>query len=135
MGRKIIVGLAAFGALSAAQVAAHHPISAVYDEEQAVTVEGMVARVAYQKPHPMVDLVVESRSGMTRTWAIEFDDLRLPDVAAVGRSTLEPGDRVTVCGNPGRDPGEYKLRMLVLERSDGLSLRSKVSLADAQCAG
>lgn len=134
MGRKMMAWLAALGVLSAAHVAAHHPLSSVYDEGQAVTVEGMVTRVAYQKPHPVVDLVVQSQE-TTRTWAIEFDELRLPDGGAVGRSTLEPGDRITVCGNPGRDPGEYKLRMLVLQRSDGLSLRSKVSLADAQCAG
>lgn len=135
MGCKILVGLAALGALSTAQVTAHHPVSVVYDEGQAVTIEGTVARVVYQKPHPLVDLVVESRGGVTRTWAIEFDDLRLPDVAAVDHTTLKPGDQVTVCGNPGRDPGHYKLRMLVLERGDGLSLRSKISLADAQCAG
>lgn len=133
MGPKMIVWLAALGALSAAQVAAHHPLSAVYDEGQALTVEGMVTRVVYQRPHPVVDLEVNDRE-TTRTWAIEFDELRLPDGGPVGRSTLEPGDRITVCGNPGRDPGEYKLRMLVLQRSDGLSLRSKVSLADAQCA-
>lgn len=135
MGRKMVVWGVAVGALWAEQVVAHHPISAIYDEGQAVTIEGTVARVAYRMPHPRINLVVESRGGTTRTWTIEFDELRLPDAAAVNRSTLNPGDQITVCGNPGRDPGEYRLRMLALERSDGLSLRSKVSLADAQCAG
>jgi len=45
------------------------------------------------------------------------------------------GDVVTVCGNQGRDPGEYKLRVLTLERPDGLSLLSPVSLAETQCVG
>jgi len=135
MGRKMIGWLAALGALSVVPVGAHHPIGAVYDEAQAVTIEGTVRRVAYRRPHLLVDLVVESRGGTTRTWAIEFDDLRLPHVGAVDRSTLEPGDHIMVCGNPGRDPGEFKLRMLVLERDDGMSLWNKVSLADAQCAG
>jgi hypothetical protein len=135
MGWRLVVWAVALGPLWAGQVVAHHPVSAIYDEGQVVTIEGTVTRMVYQMPHPRVDLAVESSAGPTRTWAIEFDELKLPDMASASRPTLKPGDRITVCGNPGRDPGEYRLRMLALVRSDGLSLRSKASLADAQCAG
>ena len=51
-------------------------------------------------------------------------------------SALQPGDRVAVCGNPGRDPGEFSLRMLALERrADGLSIAGDIDFEDAQCAG
>ena len=64
-----------------------------------------------------------------------FDAARWLTGSATEPPVLSPGDLVTVCGNPGRDPGEYRLRMLALQRSDGVSLRSPVSLAETQCLG
>ena len=130
MGPKTVVWLVALGTLSAAHVVAHHAVGAIYDEEHTVTIQGTVGRVVSQTPHPLFYLVVERRGSLARTWAVEIDDVGTP---VTSRSTLEPGDQVSVCGNPGRDPGEYRVRMLKLWRSDGLSLRGDVSLADEQC--
>ena len=100
-----------------------------------MTIEGTVERVVDKMPHPSVEIVVQRQGANARTWTIEFDGAHRLTGSTGERPLLLPGDYVTVCGNPGRDPGEYRLRMLVLERSDGVSLRSKVSLADAQCTG
>lgn len=139
MVRKMVVWVAALGTLSAAHVVAHHAVGTVYDEEQTVTIHGTVGGVVSERPHPVLHLVVAGQSGQTRMWAIEFDDPAAPIstrstiTSTTQSSMLEPGDQVTVCGNPGRDPGAYRVRMLNLKRSDGWLLRSDISLAAEQC--
>ena len=126
----LLVGLVS---ISVVRVTAHHAVSAVFDERRAVTIEGTVDRIVNRNPHPWVDLVVEGRKGWNGTWAVEFDAAshlaRRP-----GRIVLRPGDRITVCGNPGRDAGQYRLRMLMLERpSDGYQIITSVGLIGARC--
>ena len=139
MVRRMVVWMAAIGTLAATQVVAHHAVGTVYDEGRIVTIQGTVGSVINAPSHPVVHLFVAGRDGRTRTWAIEFDDLAVPlstrstVSTAKKESMLEPGDQVTVCGNPGRDPGAYRVRMLKLQRSDGWLLRSDVSLAAEQC--
>ena len=118
-----------------ASLVAHHPLTDVYDERQMVTIVGTVERVVDRMPHPSIELVVKRQGADERTWVVEFDAARRLTGSAGEPPRLLPGDLVTVCGNPGRDPGEYRLRMLALQRSDGLSLRSPVSLAETQCLG
>ena len=85
-----------------------------------------MGRVLHQVPHPSVHLAVEDDWGSTRTWAVELDAEHELTGSALNRAALRPGDRIAVCGNPGRDPGEYMLRMLTLERlSDGWSVASE----------
>ena len=134
MGSRTVGFLVLLGATSVAPLVAHHAFTMDYDEERTMTLAGTVDRVVDRMPHPLVELVVKREGAPTRTWVVEFDAARRLTGSATERPVLLPGDHVTVCGNPGRDPGEYRLRMLVLQRPDGLLLRSDVSLADVQCA-
>ena len=114
-------------------VASHHAVSTVYDVGRTTTVQGIVERIVIRRPHPIVHVVVDLDGEGTRIWVVEFDD---PDArqAETGVLALQPGDHVAVCGNPGRDPGEFKLRMLSLERpSDTFVLRSDVGTGTATC--
>ena len=128
----LLVGLAVGSAMG---VSAHHSVAKMYDENRTMTIEGEVTHFLDNSPHALVHLVVQGDRGRPRTWAVEFDD---PDKLSSSGGTheaLRPGDRIAVCGNPGRDPGEYRLRMLALERpSDGLSMRSEIGLSRFQCA-
>ena len=129
---SVLVGLAG---LSVVQLGAHHAVGRVYDVQRTVTIEGAVMRIVNKSPHPVVDLVVEDNRGGTHTWAIEFDSVFPPSTAVTRAGLLLPGDRLTVCGNPGRDPGVFRLRMLKLERqSDGMSLRRELGVSPSQCA-
>ena len=134
MTRNVLVWLV-LGGLLGVQVMAHHAVGSVYDEGQTVTIEGTIGVLVIRQPHPLVHLAVDGREGRDRTWAIELDGVEPPPAPGATWSSLRPGDRITVCGNPGRDPGDYRVRMLALQRSDGLTVRSSVSLADTQCAG
>ena len=133
MRSRMVGSVVLMGAM--ATLVAHHPLTDVYDERQTVTIVGTVERVVDRMPHPSVELVVKRQGADERIWAVEFDAARRLTGSATEPPVLSPGDLVTVCGNPGRDPGEYRLRMLALQRSDGVSLRSPVSLAETQCLG
>ena len=122
-----------FVGVSVVHVAAHHAVSSAFDERRTVTVEGVVLRIVDRNPHPLVDLVVENGVGWKRTWSVEFGA-----ASHLRRSAepveLRPGDQIAVCGNPGRDAGQYRLRMLTLERrSDGYLLTNRIGLLGARC--
>jgi hypothetical protein len=55
--RRILAGLAVVAAAAASQtgVGAHHAITAVYDPNQPVTLDGVVTAFHYVNPHPFVE--------------------------------------------------------------------------------
>jgi hypothetical protein len=107
-----VAGLAA----ASVQVEAHHPISEVYDEEQVVVLEGEVASFLFGNPHSMVHVRVEDSGGGAHTWAVEWHAARQLTRQGWTAAALTAGDRVRMCGNPGRDPGAYRLYLLNLAR-------------------
>ncbi len=134
MKRRVVMLVVATAVGSAMGVGAHHSVATVYDESRTMTLEGEIERFLNYEPHALLHLVVGGR-GRTRTWAVEFDTASKLSSSGVSQAALRPGDRITVCGNPGRDPGAYRLRMLTLRRpSDGLSLWSEQRLIRATCA-
>ncbi len=107
---------------TAVPVLPHHPVGQIYDESQTVTLEGEIVRLVYRNPHSLLHLQVADRGGVDHTWAIEWRGADRLRHRGVGPETLRPGDRVVVCGNPGRDPGQYRLWLLTLSRpEDGWS--------------
>ncbi len=135
MARRTVFSVFALGLAWIAPLVSHHAVSTVYDVATTTTIHGMVDRIVIRRPHPIVHLVVDLEGQEKRTWAVELDD---PDArrAEVGVMALKPGDRVAVCGNPGRDPGAFKMRMLSIERpSDAFVLRSDVGMDNASCGG
>ena len=135
MKRRVFMLAVTVAVGSAMGVGAHHSVATVYDESRTMTLEGEIGRFLNYRPHALLHLVVRGGRGRTRTWVVEFDTADRLMSSGVSREALRPGDRITVCGNPGRDPGAYRLRMLTLRRpSDGLSLLSEQRLIRATCA-
>ena len=134
MGSKVVGSAVLLGVMAMASLVAHHSVTEIYDEGQTVTIVGTVERVVDRMPHPSVEIVVK-QGASERTWAVEFEAASRLTGSAGEPPLLLPGELVTVCGNPGRDPGAYRLRMLALQRPDGLSLRSPISVAETQCVG
>ena len=135
MKRRVVLLAVAAAVGSAMGVGAHHSVATVYDESRTMTLEGEIERVLNLQPHAWLHLVVGGGRGPTRTWAVEFDTASKLSSSGVSQAALRPGDRITVCGNPGRDSGAYRLRMLTLRRpSDGLSLWSEQRFIRATCA-
>ena len=103
--RRLLAGLAVVAAAAASQsgVAAHHAITAVYDPNQPVTLDGVVTAFHYVNPHPFVEIQAAAADGQSEPWRLEFDNLR--ELAAVGMSadTFKVGERVLVTGSRSRD--------------------------------
>jgi hypothetical protein len=53
-------------------------------------------------------------------WAVEWGGTSQLGSQGVTSATLRPGDVVTIVGNPGRNAGDFRVRMRSLRRqSDG----------------
>lgn len=116
----LALSLAAFVAWPQAEVSAHHPFSAVYAMEDAITVEGEVVGLVLRKPHSYLHLSVRDDTDQTHHWAVEWesrDDGRGPGGPM---AVLKVGDRVVATGHPGRDAGAFRILVSAIVRpADG----------------
>lgn len=97
---------------------AHHSIAGVYDSNQRVTVDGVVAEFAFVNPHPFVVVDVVD-GGRSQSWRLELDNRF--ELVGIGMSadTLKPGDRIVVTGSRARN-GTRGLYVRQLDRpADG----------------
>ena len=113
-GTIVLEGRAA-SFLSRSPIHAHHAVSDVYDDERTIVLEGRVASFLFGNPHSMVHIRVPDGDG-GHTWAVEWRAASRLQSLGWTADALHVGDRVRVCGNPGRDPGAYRLYLLNVTR-------------------
>src|ERR1051326_5489160 len=79
-------------------IAAHHSMSAMYDDKKPVTVKGAVSLYEWQNPH--VFIYVEAADG---SWAVELPS-RI-ELRRIGwtRDSVKAGDSITVDASMSRD--------------------------------
>jgi hypothetical protein len=90
--------------LLAASLAQAHHSAAMFDSAKEVQLKGVVKVYKYENPH--VNIVIEVRdekTGANTEWFIEAASVRGLAMAGWRRSTLKPGDAVTIVGHPLRD--------------------------------
>ena len=96
--------MAAIVAFSSGAVWAHHSTT-MYDHATTVTIEGTVKEVHWTNPH--VSLFVEGTSATDQTpsvWLLEMTSPgNLARVSGWTRTSVKPGDKVTVEMSPMRD--------------------------------
>lgn len=107
--------LLAWGGLSQ-PLAAHHSF-AVYDFEQQIPFEGVVATLSFKNPHISLTLTRTRDDGSTET--INFVEGAPANMAVRDGLTpdlIKPGTRITVIGSPRRDdPNALFIRKIRLE--------------------
>jgi hypothetical protein len=95
---------------------AHHSF-AVYDFEQQIPFEGVVATLNFKNPHISMTLTRTREDGTTET--IHFVEGAPANMAVRGGLTpemIKPGTKVAAIGSPRRDdPNAYFLRKIRLE--------------------
>ena len=95
--------------------AAHHSVSAQFDRENTVEIEGEVTRVNWQNPHVRFTVRVPDKDGEGTLWVIEstsVSTLRRMDLSA---ELVVVGDRVKIAGNQSRtQPREIYVNNLLL---------------------
>ena len=104
-------------ALSSTAADAHHSLYGVYDTNQRVTLDGVVAQFHFVNPHPFLLVDVRDAAGRTRQWRMEMDNRR--ELVEVGMSdtSFQPGERIVVSGSPGRSTQINSLYVWRLDRA------------------
>jgi hypothetical protein len=107
-------------AVAGAAANAHHSCTATYFEDRTVQIEGKLLQFMFRNPHSFVHVEAPDEGGQMQRWAVEWGGAGQLSNQGVTNQTLRPGDVVTITGNPGRDPDDFRVRMVYLRRnSDG----------------
>jgi hypothetical protein len=111
-GWRSIAGLAGAVALAASLPASGHHSFAVYDFEQQIPFEGVVATLNFKNPHISMTLTHTRPDGTSET--IDFVEGAPANMAVRGGLTpdmIKPGTKITAIGSPRRDnPNAFFLR-------------------------
>ena len=125
---KLIVPVALLATLAGVAAHAHHSFTATYFEDKTITIQGKLLQFMFRNPHSFVHVQAPDENGQMHRWAVEWGGAGQLANQGVTNQTLRVGDVVTIEGNPGRDPNDYRIRMRYLRRnSDGFEWGKKPS--------
>jgi hypothetical protein len=96
---------------------AHHS-GVMFDHDQEVTVKGVVKEFAFVNPHVSILISVTDAKGVTADWSFEAASVRGLVVSGWRKSSLHPGDVVTLVGHPLRD-GRHGAQLVRAIFADG----------------
>ena len=114
-----LIRLAALGVAVAAMPAAAHHSFAMFDQKQIVTLTGKVHEFQWTNPHAFLE--IDDAKG--KRWSLELNSPNNLKRQGWVRSSVKPGDAVTVRMNPLRD-GQPGGLFLDLKFPDGKVLDS-----------
>jgi uncharacterized protein DUF6152 len=117
---SMMMGASALVVLASAPSLAHHS-GAMFDREKVVTLVGTVKEFDYANPHTWLYVLVTDAKGDETVWAIETEGPSALMRAGIKKSSLVPGDKVTVQANPLRD-GRPAGAWLAVTKEDGTRL-------------
>lgn len=107
--RWILVSATALLAGSiAAPTVAHHAAS-MFDRTKTVMLAGEIVEFQWTSPHIWIQVNVRTETGDVEEWSIEGGVPNRLYRAGWRPNSFEPGDAVTIRGNPMRDGGKAAL--------------------------
>jgi uncharacterized protein DUF6152 len=127
--RILRVALTAASFLVSIPLLAHHGASE-YDMTKIVTLSGTVKQLQFVNPHTLLVFTVKDDSGKAMEWQGELPSPNLLSRRGWSRSTLKPGDQVTVIGAPAKN-GEKGMQVKKLVFPDGHELPGTVLPPDS----
>jgi Family of unknown function (DUF6152) len=108
---------------------AHHGASE-YDMTKIVTLRATVTELQYVNPHTLLTFTVKDDNGKAMEWQGELPSPNLLSRRGWSRSTLKPGDEVTVIGAPAKN-GVKGMQVKKLVFPDGHELPGTVLPPDS----
>jgi hypothetical protein len=128
MKRTILMLCAGVTLLGAAgPVLAHHSFAATYDSEKRIEIEGVVKEFVWRNPHSFLRIDVTDKDGEVKTWALEWGSVSQLAKSEMTRTSLKPGDRIIVGGEPARDGSSLRLLLQTVTRPrDGWTWQGRV---------
>jgi hypothetical protein len=127
--RITLVALTVSFFLISVPLLAHHGASE-YDMTKIVTLSGTVKELQFVNPHSLLTFTVKDDAGKVMEWQGELPSPNLLSRRGWSRSTLKPGDQVTVIGSPAKN-GEKGMQIKKLVFPDGHELPGTVLPPDS----
>jgi hypothetical protein len=92
-----------------------HHSGAMFDRGRTIEISGVITEFAWTNPHASFKLEVPRSEGDAKIWSIEMNGVSNLVHEGWKRSTLKPGDKVTVTVNPLRDgrPGGWYVSIVL----------------------
>lgn len=101
---------------------AHHSVSALYDANKSIKIEGTIISFSFRSPHSLLIVEAPDVEGKIQRWDVAWNAARELAGQNINRESLKSGDKVVITGNPGRRAEDHIVRMVTFLRpSDGLS--------------
>jgi Family of unknown function (DUF6152) len=123
------VALTATFAVISLPLYAHHGASE-YDMTKIVTLSATVKELQFVNPHTLLTFTVKDETGKPLEWEGELPSPNLLSRRGWSRSTLKPGDQVTIIGSPAKN-GEKGMQIKKLVFPDGHELPGTVLPPDS----
>ena len=101
--RILGMAMALTALLPAAAALSHHSAGALYLVNETIVIEGVVTEFRFVNPHVRLYVEVESASGEPEIWLAEGQSKNVLIREGWNGQELNPGDRVTLTGNPPRN--------------------------------
>ena len=117
--RQATIGVLALGALlwvAGAELRAHHAVQAAFDQDDHVTLTGVLTKVLWINPHVRWFLDVKDASGKVTTWTISgAGPGGFRDIGISGRDVFKTGETYTAIAARARDgsPNGYILTFVL----------------------
>jgi hypothetical protein len=99
--------LAALGMAFAGSAQAHHSFAAFFDGGNTVKLTGKVTAFRFTNPHGTIIFDVTGPDGKVTQWAAETNSPAVLQRRGWTRTSVKPGDTITVEGWPSRDGKPY----------------------------
>lgn len=107
MYRKAVAMVCAVALAMPVAAYAHHSFAAFFTSDRIVEVKGKVTSYRFQNPHGTIVLEVPAEGGGVREWRVETNAPVVLMRRGWSRTSIKPGDTVTIDGWPARDGKPY----------------------------
>ena len=81
---------------------AHHSF-AMFDQSRTVTLKGVISNFQWTNPHAWIEIMVPDANGAAVRWGVELNSPNNLSRQGWKRTSVKPGDKVTIVINPLRD--------------------------------
>jgi hypothetical protein len=110
-----LAGLFALGSLVTVAALAHHNMTALFDLNDRVTLNGTFTKVDWRNPHIYLTVEVKNDEGKTETWQIEGPPPSFFRLRDIGRTDFEGaiGKAVTAEASRARDHSNSGLMRVI----------------------